>query len=97
MSERAPAGAVVRRHVVIRGRVQGVGFRVSCARRASAAGVGGWVRNCEDGSVEAVFEGDPGAVGSLVVWCRQGPPMARVTAVDVDDREPEGADTFGVR
>jgi acylphosphatase len=89
----------VRRRVVVDGVVQGVGFRASCARRAADAGLDGWVRNLPDGRVEAVFEGPGGAVDALVAWCRQGPPMARVTRVTVSDEEPdaEGAQRFGVR
>jgi len=70
-----------RRRVVIDGRVQGVGFRASCAHRAVAAGLTGWVRNLPDGRVEAVFEGPAGDVDSLLRWCRTGPPSAHVTRV----------------
>ncbi|HXX91275.1 MAG TPA: acylphosphatase [Acidimicrobiales bacterium] len=77
--------ATVRRRVVVDGFVQGVGFRASCARRAADAGLGGWVRNLADGRVEAVFEGRSGDVEALVAWCRQGPPLARVTRVTLVD------------
>lgn len=89
--------SLVRRRVVVRGRVQGVGFRASCVRRARGAGVGGWVRNSSDGSVEAVFEGEAGAVQSVVEWCRHGPPWAKVEAVAVTDEEPGGESGFRVR
>ena len=76
---------LVRRRVVVSGRVQGVWFRDGCAREARARGVDGWVRNRADGSVEAAFEGDPSAVDAVVVWCREGPPRARVHDVEVFD------------
>jgi acylphosphatase len=91
----APGG--VRRRVVVDGLVQGVGFRASCARRATDAGLGGWVRNLPDGRVEAVFEGPAWAVEAMVDWCRQGPPLARVTRVTLAD-EPAVRETgFTVR
>ena len=68
----------VRRRVVVRGYVQGVFFRDTCRREASARGVGGWVTNRPDGAVEAVFEGEPDAVGAMVDWCRRGPRGADV-------------------
>lgn len=71
-------GAVIRRRVVAHGRVQGVFFRDSCRREASARRVSGWVTNREDGAVEAVFEGEPTAVQALIEWTSQGPPRARV-------------------
>ncbi len=72
-------------HVVVRGYVQGVGFRANCARRAEALGVTGWVRNQWDGSVEALFEGDAAAVDRLIDWCRAGPSRSDVTGVEVID------------
>lgn len=89
--------APVRRRVVVRGRVQGVGFRASCAHRAAAAGLRGWVRNRADGTVEAVFEGGVAAVEALVAWCAEGPPFARVTRVDVADEPPAGEGRFAAR
>jgi acylphosphatase len=88
---------VVRRRVVVHGRVQGVGFRVSLASRARARGVGGWVRNRPDGTVEAVLEGDDDAVRAVVEWCRNGPRGARADAVDVVEEAPEGFASFEVR
>jgi acylphosphatase len=87
---------VVRRRVVVAGRVHGVGFRVSCARRAQALGVAGRVSNCPDGTVEAVFEGEAAAVEAMVAWCRQGPPMAHVSGVDVYEEVPAGLRDFAV-
>jgi acylphosphatase len=81
-------------HVRIRGRVQGVFFRVTCVERARALDVGGWVRNALDGSVEAEFEGTAAAVGSMIAWCREGPPGARVDGLEVRDEPPTGERTF---
>ena len=90
-------GHLVRYRVVVHGLVQGVWFRESCRRRASELGVSGWVRNRADGAVEAHFEGDERAVAQAVAWCRNGPPAAEVTGVDVDAEEPEGTAGFQVR
>jgi acylphosphatase len=87
---------VVRRRVVVEGRVQGVGYRVSCAHRAQSAAVGGTVRNLPDGSVEAVFEGPPDSVDALVAWCGHGPRFADVRRVRVYDEHPLGETTFRV-
>jgi len=73
---------LVRVRVRIHGVVQGVYFRQSTRRQAQAAGVTGWVRNCSDGSVEAVFEGEASAVADVVAWCHQGPAAAYVSQVD---------------
>ena len=88
---------MIRRRVVVSGRVQGVFFRDSCQREAARAGVGGWVRNRPDGRVEAVFEGDDAAVERLVAWCRIGPPRADVDRVEVTEEEPAGERGFAVR
>ena len=71
-------------------------FRASCQREAATRGVAGRVSNRPDGAVEAVFEGDDGAVEALVEWCRQGPPHAHVSAVEVSSEEPEGLRGFDV-
>lgn len=74
---------VVRR-VVLRGRVQGVGFRAWTQAQALVRGVRGWVRNRRDGiSVEAVFSGSAQAVAAMIDDCRQGPPAANVIDLDV--------------
>jgi acylphosphatase len=88
---------MVRRHIWVRGRVQGVWYRGSCAEQALALGVSGWARNLPDRRVEIVAEGDPEAVGKFVEWCRHGPPAARVTGAEVEDEEPEGLSGFAVR
>ena len=85
---------MTRRRVVVHGRVQGVFFRETTRHLAEQAGVTGWVRNRPDGTVEAVFEGEPDAVERLVEACRTGPPMAEVAQLDVTDEEPEGLKGF---
>lgn len=87
----------MRRRVIVSGRVQGVGFRDATVRQARARGVAGWVRNRPDGTVEAVFEGDPEAVAALVSWCEQGPRMALVDRVEAVEEPDEGLAGFGVR
>jgi acylphosphatase len=89
--------AVIRRRVTVHGSVHGVGFRYSVARAAQSRGVTGWVSNRSDGTVEAVFEGEPDAVDSLVQFCRDGPRGAVVERVEVAEEEPEGLRSFGVR
>jgi len=64
--------------VRVTGKVQGVGFRLATVRRAHLLGVGGWVRNNDDGSVEALVQGTPDQVDQMLEWLRQGPPQARV-------------------
>ena len=88
---------MVRRRVTVRGRVQGVGFRYAVERAAVSRGVAGWVRNRPDGSVEAVFEGTPEAVESLVLLCEQGPRGAEVREIEATAEEPEGLSRFDVR
>ena len=87
----------MRVRAIVHGRVQGVFFRDTTRREASAQGVAGWVRNRPDGTVEAVFEGDRDAVEAMVAFCRQGPPSAAVEHVDVSEEEPEGLAGFDVR
>jgi acylphosphatase len=88
---------VIRRRVVVHGRVQGVFFRDSLRRLAQQRGVAGWVTNRWDGAVEAVFEGDEEAVERLVAFCREGPRGAQVESVDVMEEEPGGLNGFTVR
>lgn len=91
------AANLVRRHVVVTGRVQGVFFRDSVRERADAHGVTGWACNRSDGAVEAVLEGSPEDVERVVRFCRTGPPRAEVDDVEVSDEEPEGLDGFSIR
>jgi acylphosphatase len=87
----------LRQRVIVHGRVQGVGFRYTVARVAQSRGVSGWVRNRADGTVEAVFEGEPDLVESLVRLSRDGPRGAAVERVEVVGEEPEGLSGFEVR
>ena len=87
---------MIRRRVVITGRVQGVFFRDSTRREARRRRVAGWVTNRPDGSVEAVFEGEPHAVEAVVAWTRRGPVRARVESHTVTQEEPAGEDGFRV-
>lgn len=73
----------VRAHVIISGRVQGVGFRYDTQRAAQGIGVHGWVCNRRDGAVEAVIEGDQARVDRMLAWCRRGSALSRVEAVDL--------------
>lgn len=87
---------MIRRRVVIHGWVQGVFFRDTVRRRARAAGIAGWVRNNREGTVEAVFEGEAGAVERLIEFCRQGPRGARVDRVEVTNEDPEAESGFEI-
>ena len=87
----------MRRRVIVRGRVQGVGFRVTIARAAQSRSVAGWVRNRPDGAVEAVFEGGADAVASLVRLCREGPRGAEVGGVEEREEPAEGLEHFAIR
>ncbi|HKE11824.1 MAG TPA: acylphosphatase [Myxococcota bacterium] len=88
---------LVRRRLIVRGRVQGVAFRYATREKARALGVDGWVRNLPDGSVEAVLEGAPRLVEALAAFCRIGPPAAQVERVEEHAEEPEGMQGFVVR
>ena len=80
----------VRAELKIHGRVQGVFYRQSTNETAVRLGLSGWVNNCPDGSVEAVFEGEKPAVDQAIEWCRQGPPSARVIDVVVNWMDFDG-------
>ncbi len=88
---------MIRRRVVVTGRVQGVFFRETTRRTADAADVAGWVSNRDDGAVEAVFEGEPAAVEQLIEYVRRGPSGAEVESVEVAEEDPEGLSGFEVR
>ncbi|MDI3299159.1 MAG: acylphosphatase [Bacillota bacterium] len=97
----APAGdgrRLLRVHLRIRGRVQGVGFRAGARAEAERLGVTGWVRNAEDGSVELEAQAEPEALERFLRWCQRGPAGARVDAVDSASRAPvDGERGFAVR
>jgi acylphosphatase len=85
-------------HVVVRGRVQGVGFRWFVRERARALGLTGWVRNCDDGSVEVLARGDDASLRQLRSLLGTGPSGARVSVVEDQQGEPttEPMNPFGV-
>ena len=87
----------VRAHAFVSGRVQGVYFRATTRETARERGVDGWVRNLEDGRVEAVFEGPRHDVEAMVEWCHEGSPRARVEDVEVEYVDSEGLEGFEVR
>ena len=80
----SPLPLIITRRLIISGFVQGVFFRESMRQRANQLGVTGWVRNCTDGSVEAVAQGEALMVGRLIEWAQRGPEIARVEKVDVE-------------
>jgi acylphosphatase len=88
--------SVVRRRVLVEGRVQGVWYRASAEREAVRLGLTGLARNLNDGRVEMVVEGDPSAVDAFVAWAKIGPPRAHVTGVTVEGEPPTGATNFRV-
>ena len=87
---------MIRTRAVVHGHVQGVFFRDSVRRRALTEGVSGWVRNKRDGTVEAVFEGEPEQVERLVAFVREGPRGAHVDRIETFAEEPEGLTGFAV-
>ena len=92
------ATAPLRLRIVVRGRVQGVGFRYATVATARRLGLTGWARNAPDGSVEILAEGDPTAVRELLAWCHQGPPSAQVSSVQHSEESHDGElGGFGVR
>lgn len=84
-------------HVVVRGEVQGVGYRYTMRIVAREAGASGWVRNRRDGTVEAEVEGTPAQVDEVLAWMAEGPPGSRVESATVTDAEPTGEHGFDVR
>ncbi len=89
--------ARVARHVRVTGRVQGVFFRAWTRDEARSIGVCGWVRNCDDGAVEAHIEGEEDLVDELIKRMRDGPPQARVFDMTIDEATDESATRFEVR
>jgi acylphosphatase len=88
---------VIRRRLIVHGRVQGVGFRWAIARAAESRGVAGWAKNRADGTVEAVLEGEPEAVESVLRLAREGPRGAQVERIDLAEEEPEALRGFATR
>lgn len=88
--------ALVRNHLVVHGRVQGVWFRESARRQAERHGLSGWVRNRPDGTVEAELEGRAEDVELVARWFAHGPVDARVDRVDVTELPPSGGEGFSV-
>ncbi|MWV38949.1 acylphosphatase [Natrialba sp. INN-245] len=86
-----------RAHVFVSGTVQGVFYRATTRDTARERGVDGWVKNLEDGRVEAVFEGPEDAVESMVEWCHDGSPKASVEDVEVEYGDPLGENGFEIR
>jgi acylphosphatase len=82
--------ALIGMHVYVSGRVQGVYYRYATAEEASKMGLTGWVKNLHDGRVEACFEGEEELINKMVLWCQQGPPMARVTNIETYKKEYTG-------
>ncbi|MDO9557068.1 MAG: acylphosphatase [Coriobacteriia bacterium] len=87
---------VIRLHIWVSGVVQGVFYRASMIERARGLAIDGWVRNLADGRVEAVFEGDPGAVGAILAWAHEGPAHAVVECVETAAEAPLGEQGFHV-
>jgi acylphosphatase len=86
------------RRYLVTGRVQGVGFRWFVEREAQLIGVGGWVRNCDDGAVEVLASGTHAQLGSLYNRLREGPRAARIDQVEVDEAAPFGEyQTFQIK
>lgn len=89
---------MVRAHLLISGRVQGVAFRYYTVNNAQNLGIKGWVRNCRDDQVEIVAEGEEDKLGKLIDWCYQGPRSAIVEKVDLTWEKYRGEfNTFGIR
>ena len=86
-----------RARVLVSGRVQGVSFRDATRSKAEQLGLSGWVRNTQDGQVEAVFEGVPETVQQMIEWCKSGPSSADVEDVSVENEQPENLSGFEVR
>ncbi len=88
---------MVRAHVYITGKVQGVFFRMYTQQQARSLGLKGWARNLVDGRVEAVFEGSKKQVEEMIKWCWDGSPSSEVQEVEVSWESPEGLEGFEVR
>ncbi len=87
---------LIRAHVFVSGKVQGVGYRASVWDMAALLHLNGWVCNLHDGRVEALFEGSPSSIEEMIRWCHQGSPVAQVSQVTVDYETAEGLKGFEV-
>lgn len=83
-------------HLLIKGKVQGVFYRATAKEEAERLGIKGWVRNTREGDVEAVASGDTERVERFIAWCRQGPPRAWVTDVEIAEMPEENFADFRV-
>lgn len=92
-----PGSSTTAVRLLVRGDVQGVGYRAAAGSRARELGLVGWVRNEADGAVALHVEGPPDAVDRMVAWAREGPSSATVEGVDERGAEPHGPSTFDVR
>ena len=84
-------------HVIISGQVQGVWFRASTKQKAQELGLTGWVRNTNDGAVEAIFEGEEEIVNKMIDWCYNGPPLAKVENIKLKKQQTIGFNNFEIR
>lgn len=96
-AEPRPSAPPERWRMRVQGRVQGVGFRQGCCRRAQELGLSGWVRNQPDGSVEVEAEGPPQRLAELLLWCEKGPLQARVSSLGTTRIAATGSDWFEIR
>ncbi len=97
MLEQSSPSEKIRARVLISGIVQGVGYRYSTFNQARSIGVNGWVRNLDDGRVEAVFEGSQVDVAAMINWCEKGSPAAVVKDVAVEYESLEGIEDFSIK
>ena len=83
-------------HMFVHGHVQGVFYRAKTQKVAQGLGLTGWVKNCDDGSVEIHAEGDKGKLEELIEWCRHGPALAKVSKIDLNWIGPQGLRSFDI-
>ena len=84
-------------HLIIKGKVQGVFYRDSARKEALKLGLSGWIRNMPDGSVEAMASGEEDQLLAFVTWCKDGPPLAKVTEVIQRLAEPQAFNSFSIK
>ena len=88
----------IQTHVIISGKVQGVWFRLNTKNKAEQLNLNGWVRNTNDGKVEAVFEGEERDINEMIKWCYEGPPLANVKNVNIETKSPSNCfDKFEIK